>query len=65
MVTRLIALEPDLDWLEDDTEESLLGTMWHQRVIVSTVNSLTRYNRQGGGDHPGEGRPPHLYPHCD
>ena len=46
MVTRTIALGPELDWLEDDTEESLLGTMWHQRIIVSTVNSLTRYNRQ-------------------
>jgi Uma2 family endonuclease len=39
-------LGPELDWLPDDTEEALLGSMLHQRVIVSDVNSLTRYSKR-------------------
>lgn len=46
MVARTIALGADLDWLPDDTEESLVGTILHQRVIVSTVNSVSRFNQQ-------------------
>jgi len=39
-------LGPEFDWLTDDTEEALLGSMLHQRVIVSDVNSLTRYSKR-------------------
>ncbi len=46
MVARTVVLGPELDWLPDDTEESLVGTILHQQVIVSTVNSVTRLNRQ-------------------
>jgi Uma2 family endonuclease len=46
MVARTIVLGPELDWLPDDTEESLVGTILHQQVIVSTVNSVTRIIRQ-------------------
>ena len=42
-----VLLSPDLDWLPDDTEEALLGSMLHQRVIVSDVNSLTRVSKRG------------------
>jgi hypothetical protein len=45
MGARAIELGADLDWLPDDTEESLMGTILHQQVIVSTVTSLTRLNR--------------------
>lgn len=41
-----VLLGPELDWLPDDTEEALLGSMLHQRVIVSDVNSLTRYSKR-------------------
>jgi Uma2 family endonuclease len=45
-VAKGVLLSPDLDWLPDDTAESLLGSMLHQRVIVSEVNSLTRYSKR-------------------
>ena len=45
-VAKGVLLSPDLDWLPDDTEEALLGSMLHQRVIVSEVNSLTRYSKR-------------------
>ena len=46
MVTGVIALGPELDWLPDDTEESLLGTSVHQMVIVSLDNCIDRVKRQ-------------------
>jgi Uma2 family endonuclease len=46
MVVNAVVLGPELDWLPDDTEEALLGSMLHQRVIVSDVNSLTRYSKR-------------------
>jgi Uma2 family endonuclease len=46
MVTYRIALGPDLDWLPDDTEESLLGTTVHQGVIVTLDTGLNLYKRR-------------------
>jgi len=43
-----VLLGPEFDRLTDDTEEALLGSMLHQRVIVSDVNSLTRYSKRAG-----------------
>jgi Uma2 family endonuclease len=45
-VTKGVALGPEFDFLADDTEEALLGSMLHQRVIVSEVNSLTRHSKR-------------------
>jgi Uma2 family endonuclease len=45
-VTKGVLLGPEFDWLPDDTEEALLGSMLHQRAIVSDVNSLTRYSKR-------------------
>lgn len=47
MVLKMVALGAEFDTLPDDTEEALLGSMLHQRVIVSGVNSLTRASRRG------------------
>jgi Uma2 family endonuclease len=46
MVANAVMLGPEFDLLPDDTEEALLGSMLHQRVIVSDVNSLTRYSKR-------------------
>ena len=46
MVLKMVALGAEFDALPDDTEEALLGSMLHQRVIVSDVNSLTRHSRR-------------------
>jgi hypothetical protein len=46
MVANAVRLGPEFDLLPDDTEEALLGSMLHQRVIVSDVNSLTRYSKR-------------------
>lgn len=46
MVAKAVRLGPELDGLPDDTEEALLGSMLHQRVIVSNVNSLSRHNKR-------------------
>jgi Uma2 family endonuclease len=43
----MVALGAEFDALPDDTEEALLGSMLHQRVIVSDVNSLTRVSKRG------------------
>jgi Uma2 family endonuclease len=43
-----VLLGAEFDRLTDDTEEALLGSMLHQRVIVSDVNSLTRYSKRAG-----------------
>jgi len=48
MVTYRIALGPELDWLPDDTEESLLGTTAHQGAIVTLDNSLNYHKRRAG-----------------
>lgn len=40
MILQLVALGPELDWLKDDGEEDLVGSMLHRRVVVSNVNSL-------------------------
>ncbi len=48
MVTRTIALGPALDWLPDDTEESLLGTSIHQAVIVILDTCLNYFRRRAG-----------------
>jgi Uma2 family endonuclease len=48
MVTRTIALGPELDWLPDDTEESLLGTSIHQAVIVILDTCLNYFRRRAG-----------------
>ena len=48
MVTHHIALGPELDWLPDDTEESLLGTTVHQGTIVLLDNSLNLHKRRAG-----------------
>ena len=47
MVLKMVALGAEFDALPDDTEEALLGSMLHQRVIVSDVNSLTRVSKRG------------------
>lgn len=46
MVTQMVALGPEFALLPDDTEEALMGSMLHQRVIVGTVNSATRHSRR-------------------
>jgi Uma2 family endonuclease len=46
MVAHMVVLGPEFDLLPDDTEEALLGSMIHQGVIVSSVNSLGRVNRR-------------------
>jgi Uma2 family endonuclease len=46
MIAHTIALGPELDWLPDDTWESLVGTIRHQQIVVSTVNSVSRFNQQ-------------------
>jgi Uma2 family endonuclease len=46
VVLHMVALGPEFDLLPDDTEEALSGSMLHQRVIVSDVNSLTRYSKR-------------------
>jgi Uma2 family endonuclease len=46
VVLHMVALGPEFDLLPDDTEEALLGSMLHQRVLVSDVNSLTRYSKR-------------------
>ena len=43
-----VLLGPEFAQLIDDTEEALLGSMLHQRVIVSGVNSLTRHGKRSG-----------------
>jgi Uma2 family endonuclease len=48
VVLHMVALGPEFDLLPDDTEEALLGSMLHQRVIVSDVNSLSRYSKRAG-----------------
>lgn len=48
MVTRTIALAPELDWLADDTEESLLGTSLHQAAIVTLDTCLNHVRRRAG-----------------
>ena len=48
MVTYHIALGPELDWLMDDTEESLLGTTVHQGAIVVLDSSLNSHKRRAG-----------------
>lgn len=48
MVTRTIALGPELDWLPDDTEESLVGTSIHQAVIVILDTCLNYFRRRAG-----------------
>lgn len=48
MVSARFALSPDLDWLPDDTEESLLGTTVHQGVIVIIDTGLNLYKRRAG-----------------
>lgn len=46
MVTRTIALGPAFDHLADDTEETLVGSSFHQDAIVDTYVSLKRHRRQ-------------------
>lgn len=46
MVTRTIALGPAFDHLADDTEETLVGSSFHQDAIISVYQSLRRYRRQ-------------------
>jgi len=48
MVTRTITLGPELDWLPDDTEESLVGTSIHQAVIVILDTCLNYFRRRAG-----------------
>lgn len=48
MVTHLIALGREFDFLPDDTEESLLGAPIHQFAIVILFTCLTRYARRLG-----------------
>jgi len=45
MVARTIALGPAFDNLADDTEETLLGSSFHQDTIADTYLSLKRYRR--------------------
>jgi Uma2 family endonuclease len=45
MVTRTIALGPAFDNLADDTEETLVGSSFHQDTIADTYLSLKRYRR--------------------
>lgn len=45
MVLARSAIGPELDWLLDDTEESLLGTSIHQTVIVDSDSVLNRHKR--------------------
>ncbi len=46
MVAHMVALGPEFALLPDDTEEALMGSMLHQRVIVSSVNSATRHSHR-------------------
>ena len=46
MVTRTIVLTTAFDHLADDTEETLVGSSFHQDAIVDTYVSLKRYRRQ-------------------
>ncbi len=46
MVLHKVTLGSEFALLIDDTVESLLGSILHQRVIVSSVNSLTRHNKR-------------------
>lgn len=48
MVTYRITLGPELDWLPDDTEESLLGSTAHQSAIVVLDNSLNSHKCRAG-----------------
>ena len=43
MVTEVRVLGPEFDWLEDDTEESLVGASDHQYGIVCGYDSVTYY----------------------
>lgn len=43
MVAVVRVLGPEYDWLEDDTEEALLGASDHQYGIVCSFDSLTYY----------------------
>lgn len=45
MVLHRVALGPEYDLLPDDSVEAMAGSMRHQRVIVSVVNSLTRRSK--------------------
>ena len=46
MVTRTIALGPAFDNLADDTEETLVGSSFHQDAIVDAYISLKRHRRR-------------------
>lgn len=46
MVKKRIALGPEFDGLADDTEESLLGSSFHQDAINDTYGSLKRHRRK-------------------
>jgi len=48
MVTRTIVLGPAFDHLADDTEETLVGSSYHQDAIIGIYRSLLRYRRQRG-----------------
>ena len=48
MVTRTIVLGPAFDHLADDTEETLVGSSYHQDAIIDVYRSLRRYRRQCG-----------------
>lgn len=48
MVLMRTALGPELDWLPDDTEESLVGTSVHQTVIADADSVANRYKRRAG-----------------
>jgi hypothetical protein len=48
MVTYRIALGPELDWLPDDTEESLLGNTVHQSAIVILHTGLDLHKSRLG-----------------
>jgi Uma2 family endonuclease len=48
MVTRTVVLGPAFDHLEDDTEETLVGSTHHQDAIVDAYISLKRHRRRRG-----------------
>ena len=75
MVTRAIVLGPEFDHLADDTEETLVGSSYHQDAIIGIYRSLLRYRRQHDlpwfvGNHlkllvPREGQRPMYSPSPD
>jgi Uma2 family endonuclease len=48
VITRTVALGHEFDTLPNDTEETLMGTSWHQAAIVALDTSLRQCGRRRG-----------------